>query len=178
MAKKKTYGVSGLMEWHAVIPAGKAQVHIHFSGGALTGYGVTPAEYSTANPVIQRVIENSSYFRSGKIAILREVEVMERPMAVVGAAEIPQPTGPLATGGGPAAVSPSTQQEGADQAQDEDGLAAEDDGRMDGAVVSVSDLDEAREYLMEKYKISGSALKSKKSILETAQNIGVTFEGL
>ena len=44
-AKRKTYGVSGYMEWVALIECGKATVKVHFSGGSLTGYGVTPAEF-------------------------------------------------------------------------------------------------------------------------------------
>lgn len=67
-----TYGVKGMMEWLALIQAGKASVHVSFTGGGLTSYGVTPAEYSTNNPVMQRIIENSDYFKSGRIFVLRK----------------------------------------------------------------------------------------------------------
>ena len=67
-----TYGVKGMMEWQALIQAGKASVHVSFTGGGLTSYGVTPAEYSTNNPVMQRIIENSDYFKSGRIFVLRK----------------------------------------------------------------------------------------------------------
>lgn len=73
MKQRKTYGVTGLMEWHAILTAGKAKVHVDFTGGALTGYGVTPAEYSTEDPFIQAVIENSSYYKTGRIATLRTI---------------------------------------------------------------------------------------------------------
>ena len=35
---KKTYGVSGMMEWNALIPAGRTTVRVHFTGGTMTGY--------------------------------------------------------------------------------------------------------------------------------------------
>lgn len=79
--KRKTYGVSGLMDWTTQIKAGKAMVTVHFTGGALTAYGVTPATYSTTDAFFQRVIEGSAQFRSGKIALLSEMEVGGHPDA-------------------------------------------------------------------------------------------------
>lgn len=79
--KRKTYGVSGLMDWTTQIKAGKAMVTVHFTGGALTAYGVTPATYSTTDAFFQRVIEGSAQFRSGKIALLSEMEVGGNPDA-------------------------------------------------------------------------------------------------
>lgn len=62
------------MEWVALIECGKATVKVHFSGGSLTGYGVTPAEFTTQNPMTQAIIENSKEFKNGKIFLLREIE--------------------------------------------------------------------------------------------------------
>lgn len=72
---RKTYGVSGLMDWTTQIKAGKGSVSVHFTGGALTAYGVTPAKYSTSNPFFQSVIENSKQFKSGRIELLGTMEV-------------------------------------------------------------------------------------------------------
>lgn len=69
---KATYGVSGMMEWIALIPAGQNIVRVRFSGGSLSGYGVTPATFTTANPVVMRLIEESGYFRRGKIRLLNK----------------------------------------------------------------------------------------------------------
>lgn len=71
--KKVTYGVVGLIDWKAKIPVGRARISVHFTGGALTKYGVTPAEFTTANPMMQRIIEDSAYYRSGRITVLRTV---------------------------------------------------------------------------------------------------------
>lgn len=75
---KKIYGVIGLMEWIAVIAAGAATLKIRFSGGFPTANGITPAEFSTDNPVVQHAIENSDYFKNGKIVLLREFESVNR----------------------------------------------------------------------------------------------------
>ena len=50
---KKTYGVKGLMEWVARIQCGKTTINVPFTGGTLTGYGESEAEYTTENPVVQ-----------------------------------------------------------------------------------------------------------------------------
>ena len=72
--KKKTYGVRGLMEWHALIPCGSASIDVHFKNGALTAYGITPARYTTDHPVIQAAIERSDYFAKGRIVLLESVK--------------------------------------------------------------------------------------------------------
>lgn len=37
----------------------------------MTRYGVTPAEYTTSSPFVQKVIEGSAYFTEGRIKLLR-----------------------------------------------------------------------------------------------------------
>ena len=68
---RKTYAIRGLMEFQALIPAGRSTVRIPFTGGALSGYGVTPATYRTTDPAIQHLIEASPDFRRGRIILLR-----------------------------------------------------------------------------------------------------------
>lgn len=75
MAIKKTYGIRGLMDYVMQISAGKGTVTVHFSGGALTAYGTTPARYSTTNPFFQNVIEHSTQFQKGRIELLDTIEV-------------------------------------------------------------------------------------------------------
>lgn len=67
----KTYGVEGFTDWQCAISVGKAKVSVHFSGGTMTRYGVTPAEYTTSSPFVQKVIEGSVYFTEGRIKLLR-----------------------------------------------------------------------------------------------------------
>lgn len=68
---KKIYGCIGLMEWVVNIPIGKAYTRIEFSGGFPTAYGIAPAEFITTNPILQHAIENSKFFREGRIKLLK-----------------------------------------------------------------------------------------------------------
>lgn len=63
-----------MVEWNALIPVGRGTVGVHFEGGSFTSYGMAPAEYSTSNAAMQKIIETSGYFASGKIRLLRTVE--------------------------------------------------------------------------------------------------------
>lgn len=69
-----TYGVNGMMEWYAIIPAGKSTLRVHFTGGTVTGYGTTPATFTTDNPAVMHLIENSYWFKTlKKIFIVNRV---------------------------------------------------------------------------------------------------------
>lgn len=66
----KKYGTTGLMEWMCSIAVGKARFSFLFSGGMFNGFGMVPATFTTSDAVQQRVIEDSFYFKSGKIKLL------------------------------------------------------------------------------------------------------------
>ncbi len=134
--KRKTYGVSGLMDWTTNIKAGKATINVHFSGGALTAYGVTPATYSTTNPLFQLVIENCEFFKSGRITLLSEMEV---------AGSTPVKTSKASTA---AAVATATEEA---EPQTEEGTDNADGMRE----VEVTDKSDAIEYLKEHYPEKG-----------------------
>ena len=68
--KKKTYAARGLLEWQMALNVGGAILRICFSGGSMGSNGVLPAKYTTDNPAIQKVIEKSKHFISGKIFLL------------------------------------------------------------------------------------------------------------
>lgn len=67
---EKTYIAKGLLEFQMVIPIGRAKIRICFSGGSMGSNGVLPARYTTDNPVIQKIIEDSEHMKKGRIAIL------------------------------------------------------------------------------------------------------------
>lgn len=79
MKSTKIYGVKGLMEWQCVISSGGVRFHFAFTEGTITGYGVTPAKYRTSNPILQNVIENSEYFKSGKIHLVKTIPLEKAP---------------------------------------------------------------------------------------------------
>ena len=67
MALIKTYAVRGLLEWDALLPAGKSHIRIAFRDGEMGNNGVSPAKFTTSNAALQTLIEASPDFRSGKI---------------------------------------------------------------------------------------------------------------
>lgn len=74
---KKTYAARGLLDWQMALNVGGAIIKICFSGGSMGINGVIPAKYTTDNPVIQRIIEDTMQFKNGKI-LLYHVEYPEK----------------------------------------------------------------------------------------------------
>lgn len=66
-----TYAIDDKIEYLLVLPAGAANVEILFDGGTFTGYGTTPATFTTSNPALQALVENSEYFKSNRIYKMR-----------------------------------------------------------------------------------------------------------
>lgn len=215
-AKRKTYGVRGYMEWVALIPCGKATMRVHFSGGSLTGYGVTPAEYTTQNPMTQTIIENSKEYKSGKIFLLREVEGNGKfkefvrgqhanegnhlggqaatASAIAGTAlddkgkggggvETPthkegEGSEAIEAGGGMNEAGGEGTEGGMNEAEGE-GTEGEETVTADGkAIIDVSDIDDARDYLCENFGIARSSLRSNVSVLRAADEHNIVFRGI
>ncbi len=55
------------MEWRGNFHLGKAIVVIDFTGGTFSGMGQTPATFTTSDPALQKIIEESGHFRSGRV---------------------------------------------------------------------------------------------------------------
>lgn len=212
-AKRKTYGVSGYMEWVALIECGKATVKVHFSGGSLTGYGVTPAEFTTQNPMTQAIIENSKEFKSGKIFLLREIEGTGKFKEFVRGQHANEGNhlgGQSATASAIAGTSldadgtsktPKVEQTDADEPMgdpinDEETEPADDEESTDEteaetvedseatvtadgkAIIDVTDLDDARDYLCENFGIARSSLRSNVSVYRAAEEHNIVFRGI
>ena len=212
-AKKKTYGVQGYMEWQALIRCGKATVTVHFSGGSLTGYGVTPAEFTTENPMTQAIIENSDYFKKGKIILMREIEGTGKFKEFVKgqhANDGNHKGGQAATAsaiaetslnpnGAPKTETPAADATGTVADADASGTVADADenpsdevdvveGGIDPAegtvtadgkrIVEVTDIDDARDYLVDEYGIARSSLRSNVSVFRAAEEHNIVFKGI
>lgn len=188
---RKTYGVSGLMDWTTQIKTGKVSVSVHFTGGALTAYGVTPAKYSTSNPFFQSVIENSEQFKSGRIMLLGEMEVPDDAatkarkarMAAKAAekpAPVPETPAPVVeepvTPTTPAKESPAESEQPTDETQDETLQGDGDDA--DGDKIKVADKPDAIEYLKERFPEKGYTavkLRTKTAFDAACKECGVEF---
>lgn len=170
---RKTYGVNGLMEWQANIKAGKTTFKIPFTGGAMTAWGVTPAEYTTDNPIIQHAIEASSFFTSGRIVVLRTKELAQVPKITLeknadkDATEQDNATVPQ-----PVEINPEIE-EALKEAQEISEVEVDSD-----KTVKVTGIEDAAEYLHETYGIAKTKLRTKQSIndVATAQGIVLVWE--
>lgn len=188
---RKTYGVSGLMDWTTQIKTGKVSVSVHFTGGALTAYGVTPAKYSTSNPFFQSVIENSEQFKSGRIMLLGEMEVPDDAatkarkarMAAKAAekpAPVPETPAPVVeepvTPTTPAKESPAESEQPTGETQDE--TLQDDDEDADVSKIKVADKPDAIEYLKERFPEKGYTavkLRTKTAFDAACKECGVEF---
>lgn len=201
------------MEWVALIECGKATVKVHFSGGSLTGYGVTPAEFTTQNPMTQAIIENSKEFKSGKIFLLREIEGTGKFKEFVRGQHANEGNhlgGQAATASAiagtaldadgtsktPAAASADDEEPMSDPINDEETEPADDEVSTDDteaetvedseatvtadgkAIIDVTDLDDARDYLCENFGIARSSLRSNVSVYRAAEEHNIVFRGI
>lgn len=201
--KKITYGAPRLLDWVAQIKAGAATVKVHFTGGALTSYGVTPAEYTTDNPFIQKVIEQSRYYKEGRIILLRKTEIAEPAKPTKTKKVKPQqqhqqaPEEPGSTHQAPATPQPietpaPKEQEETQSPADtctetvenstEDEQQAEkvtdDTETADGLnKVEVSCLQDAQAYLQEHFNIASYKVRSYDTAQQAAIEHGIQFVG-
>lgn len=162
--KKITYGAPNLVDWVAQIKAGAATVRVHFTGGALTSYGVTPAEYTTENPFIQRVIEKSSYFKEGRITTVRSCET-ESP--VKSDKPVNKPKAVTKVEAAPTVV--------VTDVSDVTNVSDVAPGDFEG--VEVSCLQDAQAYLQEKFSISSYKVRTCEAAQRAASEHGVRFTG-
>lgn len=162
--KKITYGAPNLVDWVAQIKAGAATVRVHFTGGALTSYGVTPAEYTTENPFIQRVIEQSSYFKEGRIITVRSCV----------AESLVKSDKPVNK---PKAVTKVEAAQVVDVADVSDVAGVADVAPGDFEDVEVSCLQDAQAYLQEKFSIPSYKVRTCEAAQRAASEHGVRFTG-
>ena len=171
--EKNTYGAPRLVDWVAQIKAGGATVRVHFTGGALTAYGVTPAEYTTDNPFIQKVIEQSTYFKEGRIILLRKTELPDpvKPTKAQRPKQV-EPNGKPAEPGTAPAAPVKSDIKAAEQPTEANAKTADN-----STIVEVSCLQDAQAYLQENYNISSYKVRSYEAAQRAASEHGVRFAG-
>lgn len=160
--KRVTYGITGMMEYQAVIPVGKATVKVTFTDGTMSATGMTPARYMTDNMMIQHAIEHSPQYKKGLIRKLQSIELDEE--VVIGHNVKKQAEEPVVTS--------------ADGERKKEPVA---DGEEKGKTlrkIKVSDIASAKDYLADTFGINRTAMRSTKAIMEQAAANGVEFEGL
>lgn len=185
--EKITYGAPRLVDWVAQIKVGAASVRVHFTGGALTSYGVTPAEFTTSNPFIQKVIENSSYFKEGRIIIQRRATIEEpkkpapkaKPKAQPAPQSAPQPKAEEPVAETPAPTPAPVEAEPQEAAEPEPVAEAQtEEAEANGITkVPVTCLPDAHAYLQENFNISSYKVRSCEIAQKIAAEHGIQFTG-
>ncbi len=186
-ARRKTYGIYGYIEYQAVINVGQNKIKIPFTGGTVSAFGTTPATFETDNLVAQISIEHSSEYRSGKISLLRDVE-LDRDIEIGNNAKPAAKGGRLAGTPGPSGLGNGIAENGigTGQVQGADGYgvsAASGEtastvasGETAPAIteeVEFSCVDDAKEYLTEKFGAQKSKLRTRAAIIECGKQYGV-----
>lgn len=145
----KVYGAPGLQEWTLVLGNGP-RLHLHFEHGSQNAFGASPAEYRTENKFFQTIIEQSNYFKEGRIVLLDEVvlEGEDDDNAVSSVAE---------------------SEAQASEPQEE----AQPKGAMKMVFTSV---DDAREYAVEKLGVSATSVRARAALEKTLADTGLVFE--
>lgn len=184
----RTYGVEGYMDWQCEIPIGRARAIVHFTGGTMTTYGVTPAEYSTGDPVKQRIIEGSPQFKSGRIKLIRKTGTPDpaKPRAPKPAiAGEPPKIAAAPTTPASANENPQTEEievcSGVEESATEEVLAedaVESGEEVAPEEVEVSCLTDAQNYLRDNFGIPTSKSRSKEKAQAFARENGIVFKGL
>lgn len=178
--EKITYGAPRLVDWVAQIKVGAATVRVHFIGGALTAYGVTPAEYTTDNPFIQKVIEQSAYFKEGRIITLRKATLPETTAKVQKTKQQKptqeQPKAPAVPDNSVAPTHIETP-DVADEPKDEETAEVIDEATDGFTKVEASCLQDAQAYLQENFNIASYKVRSYEAAQRAASEHGVLFVG-
>jgi hypothetical protein len=159
--KAKTYGIHGLSEWYGKVKAGSIEVSVSFKGGTASPSGAQPAYFMTKDPITQFVIENSKEFKNHFITLERSVEL---PGTHPREAYPKRPT----------AEEPVQSTGTGDRADDGESQAA---GAVGGekTQVKVSSVEDAKDYLVDKFGIASSKLRSRAACIAAGEENGIEF---
>ena len=190
---KTTYGVYNLIEWHALLHLGKGRVKVTFTGGSITTQGVTPATFTTEDPVVQFAIERSPEFKSGKIKVVRRVKLeglipIERNGLGPRSKDLAQnhsgaEAGTSGLGSRSEALAQNHSggmgQDGGGGFGAEDGAGSSEEGGETAAAgigmtqVEFASNDEAKDYLEQNFGLVRSKLRNKEDIYKAGKANGV-----
>lgn len=204
--KVKTYGIYSLTEWHGKVKAGTIEVNVSFVGGTASPSGSQPAYMVTKDPITQFVIENSKEFKDGFIVLVMCEEIggnhrrmavpkpiVEKPKTADAPTTQQQDTDETETPAADATgtvddtegetsgtvadedENPSYEGEGVECGTDPAEGTVTEDGKR---IVEVTDIDDARDYLVEEFQIARSTLRSNVSVYRAAEEHNIVFKGI
>lgn len=148
---RKTYGIFGMVEHSVLIGPASCNVRIEFKNGRISVRGVEPCTFTTDNPAVQSLIEQTDKFKKKYIVVVskKEIEVVD---------DAPADDAP------------------ADNAECVD---AKDNASVSGCASNtfdnVKNSQQAKKVLMEVYRVSLSELGNVDEVREKATSLGVSF---
>lgn len=74
---KKKYAIYGKVEMSVLIPVNNAKLRVNFANGVITPSGITPATFSTSDPIVQTAIENHRLYIKGMIKLEKSFKIGE-----------------------------------------------------------------------------------------------------
>lgn len=161
--KAKTYGIHGLSEWYGKVKAGSIEVSVSFQGGTASPSGAQPAYFMTKDPITQFVIENSKEFKNHFITLERSVELPgTHPREAY--PKRPTPENPVHS-----TDTEDRPEEGENAVDGAEGVAVKK------TQVKVSSVEDAKDYLVDKFGIAGSKLRTRAACIAAGEENGIEF---
>lgn len=172
--KRITYGVTGMMEYQAVIKMGRSKMKVTFTDGSATGYGMNPAMYTTDNLMVQKAIEGSEQFKSGRIHIVNSTDLEEEENVMRNLKEDPA----LTIAAKDAADSPSpAERDAAESSECDDAADSPETGpeKKPGTEMEFDNNDDAKDYLEQTFGCVRSKLRNRADIIAAGEVNGVSI---
>lgn len=148
---RKTYGIFGMVEHSVLIGPASCNVRIEFKNGRISVRGVEPCTFTTDNPAVQSLIEQTDKFKKKYIVVVskKEIELVDDA---------------------PADDAPADDAECVD---DKDNVSAS--GCASNTFDNVKNSQQAKKVLMEVYRVPLSELGNVDEVREKATSLGVSF---
>lgn len=175
---KKIYGVSGMMEYQAIVKIGKATMKVPFTDGSMTAMGVNPATFTTEDFMTQHAIEHSSDFKRGRIFLHKtiplegEVDIRRNPNKPE---PTPQNASKSADAEPPVNEIPTEMDETPSKPDEAPKTPADSPTGKEFRKITVACNDDAKDYLEENFGAVRSKLKTRTDIAAVAATHGIEF---
>lgn len=143
---KKKYAIYGKVEMSVLIPLNNAKLRVNFANGVITPSGITPATFSTSDPIVQTAIENHKLYIKGMIKLEKSFKIGE--------------------------VEVNDEKPVSDEDKNEKEAGSQSSVK---SYPDVKNVQSAREILISEYSIPIAELQDKERIKIKAEELGIEF---
>ena len=143
---KKKYAIYGKVEMSVLIPVNNAKLRVNFANGVITPSGITPATFSTSDPVVQTAIENNRLYLKGMIKLEKSFKIGE--------------------------VEVDDEKPASDEEKNEKEPESQSSVK---SYPDVKNVQSAREILIREYNVPSAELQDKERIKMKSEELGIEF---